>query len=108
MTSLSHMMLFALAITGGITITAMLGVFANVIGHETQIHDLRNAVQDLQFKRALFDARVSGKIPVESDEPQEAIELPPEELTQDNAPNPNAIPEPNIELGQPQEVQQAA
>jgi len=112
MTSLSPMMLFALAITSGITITAMLGVFANIIGHETQLHDLRNGVQDLQFKRAVFEARVSGQIPAESKKPHEAIELPPLESSLASDPNAQANLEPDIELGipadEPQEAQLAA
>ena len=106
------MMLFALAITSGITVTAMLGVFANIIGHETQLHDLRNGVQDLQFKRAVFEARVSGQIPAKSEKIQEAIELPPLEPTQGLASGAQANLEPNIELGiqadEPQESRLAA
>ncbi|MGV6813674.1 MAG: hypothetical protein ACWA5W_01550 [Phycisphaerales bacterium] len=101
MIPLTHAMTLTLIITGGITVFAMLGVFANVIGHQTQLHDLRNAVQDLQYQRALFDARMNGQIAPES-KPQptpEAAANPapdaPSELPE-SQPDSNANPEPEL------------
>ncbi len=65
MVTLSTGMIVALLIAGGITTLAMLSVFANVIGHETQLHDLRNRVKDLQFKHSMYLARINGRIPDE-------------------------------------------
>ncbi len=93
MVTLSTSMLVVLLVAGAITVISMLSVFANVIGHETQLHDLRNRVKDLQFQHAMYIATISGQIPregaveildedgnVEQGEPalEVGIELPPE------------------------------
>lgn len=51
-----------LIITGGTTALATFSVFANIIGHETQLHDLRNRVKDLQYKHLLYLAKQDGRI----------------------------------------------
>ena len=93
MVTLSTPMLIVLLVAGAITVISMLSVFANVIGHETQLHDLRNRVKDLQFQHAMYIATISGQISkegtvdildedgnVEESEPalEVGIELPPE------------------------------
>lgn len=62
MVTLSTAMLIVLLIAGGITALAMLSVFANVIEHETQLHDLRNRVRELHFHHAMYMARFRGQI----------------------------------------------
>lgn len=75
MITLSTGMILALLISGGITSLAMLSVFANVIGHETQLHDLRNRVKDLRFQHAMYLARINGQIDEDQEESEaEAIE----------------------------------
>ncbi len=72
MVTLSTAMLIVLLIAGGITVVAMLSVFANVIEHETQLHDLRNRVRELHFNHAMYMARFRGQI---GDEPEEEGEI---------------------------------
>ena len=62
MLTLTTGMLIVLAIAGSITALAILSAFANVIGHETQIHDLRNRVKELHFQHALYLARMNSQI----------------------------------------------
>lgn len=47
---------------GGVSVLAMLGVFANIIRYESQLHDLRNRVADLQYGYALRLARLQGQV----------------------------------------------
>ncbi|WP_420587950.1 hypothetical protein [Marivita sp.] len=51
-----------LACTGTICVISMLGVFANVMSYETQLHDLRNRVAELQYTYALRLARLHGHV----------------------------------------------
>ena len=83
MIPLSTAMLVILALSGTITVFAMMRVFTNIIEHETDLHDLRNRIKQLQFERQLYLARLSGHIPEEGDievlddiknDPIEAIE----------------------------------
>jgi uncharacterized membrane protein (DUF106 family) len=67
MESLTSPMLLVFVIAGAITTLAMLSVFANVIQHETQLHDLRNRVKELQYNHAMYIARLSGAIPEEGE-----------------------------------------
>jgi predicted RNase H-related nuclease YkuK (DUF458 family) len=67
MIPLSTAMLVILALSGTITVFAMMRVFTNIIEHETDLHDLRNRIKQLQFERQLYLARLSGHIPEESD-----------------------------------------
>jgi hypothetical protein len=47
---------------GGVSILAMLGVFANIIRYESQLHALRNRVTGLQYNYALRLARLQGQV----------------------------------------------
>jgi len=76
MTTLTMGMQLVLLAAGGITILAMLSVFANVIAHETQLHDLRNRVKELHYQHALYLARIDGQIPGEGE-----VEILPDEQT---------------------------
>jgi hypothetical protein len=67
MATLTTGMLIVLLLTGGITALAMLSVFANVIGHETQLHDLRNRVKELHFQHAMYLAQIEGRISNQGD-----------------------------------------
>lgn len=67
MATLTTGMLIVLFIASGITAMAMLSVFANVIGHETQLHDLRNKVKELHYQHAMYLARIEGLIAEEGD-----------------------------------------
>jgi len=62
MVTLSLGMEIVLLFAVGVTAVAMLNVFGNVISHETQIHDLRNQVQDLHYRHALYLARLDSQI----------------------------------------------
>ncbi len=58
-------------ILGGTTVVcvlSMLGVFASVVRHQTDLHDLRNRVAELQYSYTLQLARLHGHIDAESDE----------------------------------------
>ena len=67
MTPLGTAMLLMFVLASAITVIAMLRVYANIIGHETDLHDLRNRVRQLQYDRQLYLARMNGQIPEESD-----------------------------------------
>lgn len=54
-----------LAATALVCVLSMLGVFASIIRHETDLHDLRNRVSELQFKYTLQLARLHGHIETE-------------------------------------------
>lgn len=82
MTPLGTAMLLLFVIASAVTVIAMLRVYTNIIEHETELHDLRNRVRQLQYDRQLHLARMHGQIPEESDveivsEPDaiEAVEL---------------------------------
>lgn len=68
MVTLTTGMLIVLLIAAGITAMAMLSVFASVIEHETQLHDLRNRVRELHYQRAIYMARYRGQIGDSSEE----------------------------------------
>lgn len=51
-----------LACTGTICVIAMLGIFANIMSYETQLHTLRNRVAELQYTYALRLARLHGHV----------------------------------------------
>jgi hypothetical protein len=51
-----------LAATAAVCIVSMLGVFASVMYHETELHDLRNRVAELQYSYTLQLARLHGHI----------------------------------------------
>lgn len=74
MLQLSTAMLVAFAIGSAITVLAMLRVLANIVEHETDLHDLRNRVKQLQYERELRQAQASGRLGKKSDEPEDAIE----------------------------------
>lgn len=77
MTTLTTGMLIVLLFTGAITALAMLSVFSNIIGHETQLHDLRNRVKELHFQHAMYLARLNAQIPEEETQaPIQPIEEP--------------------------------
>lgn len=60
-------MLLMFMLASAITVIAMLRVYTNIIEHETDLHDLRNRVRQLQYERQLYLARIQGQIPEESD-----------------------------------------
>lgn len=47
---------------GGVSVLAMLGVFANIVRYETQLHTLRNRVTGLQYEYAMRLARLQGQV----------------------------------------------
>lgn len=53
---------------GLLTAISMLNIFSYTIGHETQLHDLRNHVKELHFQHAVYLARVSGQISAQTTE----------------------------------------
>jgi len=89
MTTLTMSMQLVLLVAGGITVMAMLSVFANVIAHETQLHDLRNRVKELHYQHALYLARIDGQIPQEG----EVTILPDEPTVEGNQDNPTPTPD---------------
>jgi len=66
MVALSNAMLLMILFASAVTVLAMLRVFTNIIEHETELHDLRTRVKQLQFDQQLYLARISGQIPEES------------------------------------------
>lgn len=60
-----------LAVTAAVCVVSMLGVFASVMRHETQLHDLRNRVASLQYSYTLQLARLHGHIDPADEEPGE-------------------------------------
>jgi uncharacterized membrane protein (DUF106 family) len=64
MPMLSTPMLIIFVLCSTVTIIAMLRVLTNIIEHETDLHDLRNRVKELQYQRELRNAQVQGKIGV--------------------------------------------
>lgn len=81
MGTLSTAMLLVFLIASAITVLAMMRVYANIVEHETDLHDLRNRIKQLQFERQLYLARLSGQIGPEEgeveileDDPIEAVE----------------------------------
>ncbi len=88
MITLSSTIFAVLIITSVITAVSMLNIFAHSIGHETQLHDLRNHVKELQYQHALYLAQISGQIPDKRSkskaEPRPAQPRP--ALTQESAP----------------------
>ena len=83
MVTLSTSMILALLLAGAITTLAMLSVFANIIGHETQLHDLRNRVKDLHFEYAMYLARINNQIKDDDGEVLEAEEIFDEQSNED-------------------------
>jgi len=67
MIALSTGMLLVFLLAAGITAVAVLSVFANVIDHETQLHDLRNRVRELHYQNILRSAKLSGHIPAQEE-----------------------------------------
>lgn len=57
-----------LGLAGGVTAVAMLNVFANVLEHETKLHDLRNQVRKMHFDHAMYLARIHGRLGPETEE----------------------------------------
>jgi len=53
---------------GGVSVLSMLGVFANIIRYESQLHTLRNRVTDLQYEYALRIAKLHGQVADDDDE----------------------------------------
>ena len=51
-----------LAGTGAVCIVSMLGVFSSVMRHETDLHNLRNRVAELQYRYSLQLARLHGHL----------------------------------------------
>ena len=56
-----------LAATSAVCVVSMLGVFASVIRHETDLHDLRNRVTELRYSYTLQLARMHGQIEEEEE-----------------------------------------
>ena len=81
MGTLSTGMILVFVIASAATVFAMMRVFTNIIEHETELHDLRNRIKQLQFEQQLYLARLHGQISeeadveiIEDDGPIEAIE----------------------------------
>lgn len=81
-------------LTSGICALCLYSVYANVIRHETTLHDLRNRVELLQNQKILHEAQITGEIAAsaEATEPMEAIELPAEPVDTQTDQSP-AVPE---------------
>lgn len=83
MGTMSNAMLLVLLLASGITVLAMMRVFANIVEHETDLHDLRNRIKHLQFQRQLYLARLQGHIaPEEDGEVEVVVDSPIEALEQ--------------------------
>ena len=67
MEPLSTGMLIVFVFASAITVFAMMRVFTNIVEHETDLHDLRNRIKQLQFDRQLYMARIAGHIGPEDD-----------------------------------------
>lgn len=65
-------MLLVFLFASAITVLAMMRVFTNIVEHETDLHDLRNRIKQLQFERQLYLARLHGHI---GDEEEGEIEI---------------------------------
>lgn len=74
-----------LAATGAVCVVSMLGVFASVLHHETELHDLRNRVAELRYSYTIQIARMHGHITDEDGEEGEVDML-------DDAGEPLAMP----------------
>lgn len=75
---LSTGMLLALVICSAISVIAMYRVLTNIVEHETELHDLRNRIKEIQYQRELRDAQLRGLVPatsVEIVDPVEAVEI---------------------------------
>ncbi len=57
-----------LAGTTVVCVLSMLGVFASVMRHQTELHDLRNRVAELQYRYTLQLARLHGHLDAEEGE----------------------------------------
>lgn len=57
------MTIFITLATAGITVLCLYTVYANVIRHETTLHDLRNRVEELQNQQAMHLAKLRGELP---------------------------------------------
>tara|TARA_R110000782_G_scaffold54637_9_gene115515 strand:+ start:3839 stop:4144 length:306 start_codon:yes stop_codon:yes gene_type:complete len=51
-----------LAGTGFVCVVSMLGVFSSIMRHETDLHNLRNRVAELQYSYSLQLARLHGHL----------------------------------------------
>lgn len=76
MITLSSAILAVLLITSAITAVSILNIFAHSIGHETQLHDLRNHVKELHYQHALYLAQIKGQIPDKKSQSQSEPESP--------------------------------
>lgn len=65
-----------LLLTCGTATVSILSVYAHIIGHETQLHDLRNRVKELHFKHLIYIARQENRIPEANAKPMIGIEIP--------------------------------
>ncbi|MFG0314360.1 MAG: hypothetical protein ACF8LL_09270 [Phycisphaerales bacterium] len=75
MLELTPGMLAVFIICSAVAVLAMLRVLANIVEHETDLHDLRNRVKELQYQRELRNAQLSGRVGREQDDPpKDAIE----------------------------------
>ena len=69
------MTIFITLATAGITVLCLYTVYANVIRHETTLHDLRNRVEELQNQQAMHLARLRGELPeLTAQQPQSGTE----------------------------------
>lgn len=57
------MILLISLLASGICALCLYSVYANVIRHETTLHDLRNRVELLSNQQALHLAEISGELP---------------------------------------------
>lgn len=56
------MILLISALASGICVLCLYSVYANVIRHETTLHNLRNRVEELSNQQALHLAEITGEL----------------------------------------------
>lgn len=75
---LTTTMTLALVVCSAISVIAMYRVLTNIVEHETELHDLRNRIKEIQYQRELRDAQLRGLVPATTGDvadPVEAIEI---------------------------------
>ncbi len=85
------MILLIALLASGICALCLYSVYANVIRHETTLHDLRNRVEMLSNQQALHLAEIAGEIP--PDIVEDPIEVGEEIMDESVDSAPSDIPE---------------
>ena len=76
---LSTGMILALFVCSAISVIAMLRVLTNIVEHETELHDMRNRLKEIQYQQELRDAQIRGLVGVNNDEPENESEIEPKD-----------------------------